>query len=103
MLDGWVSSVGLDSAGYGTHSMRRTKAWLIYHRTKNLRALQLLLGHSKLESTVKYPASRSTTRSGWPSRLPFDQRPLYRATAPAARPAQFGHKAPSVTAAQPPF
>lgn len=39
---------------YGTHSMRRTKATLIYRRTKNLRAVQLLLGHSKIESTVKY-------------------------------------------------
>jgi integrase len=39
---------------YGTHSMRRTKATLIYRRTKNLRAVQLLLGHSKLESTVRY-------------------------------------------------
>ena len=41
-------------AGYGTHSMRRTQASLIYRRTKNLRAVQLLLGHSKLESTVRY-------------------------------------------------
>jgi integrase len=54
MLDGWVSSVGLDPAGYGTHSMRRTEASLIYRRTKNLRAVQLLLGHAKLESTVRY-------------------------------------------------
>ena len=54
ILDGWVSSVGLDPAGYGTHSMRRTKASLIYRRTKNLRAVQLLLGHSKLDSTVRY-------------------------------------------------
>ena len=45
---------GLDPAGYGTHSMRRTKASLIYRRTKNLRAVQLLLGHSKLDSTVRY-------------------------------------------------
>jgi len=44
----------LDRAEYGTHSMRRTKATLIYRRTKNLRAVQLLLGHSKLESTVRY-------------------------------------------------
>jgi integrase len=54
ILDGWVSSVGLDPAGYGTHSMRRTKASLIYRRTKNLRAVQLLLGHAKLKSTVRY-------------------------------------------------
>ena len=50
----WVKSIGLDSAAYGTHSMRRTKATLIYRRTKNLRAVQLLLGHTKLESTVRY-------------------------------------------------
>ena len=54
ILDGWVSSVGLDPRGYGTHSLRRTKASLIYRRTKNLRAVQLLLGHAKLESTVRY-------------------------------------------------
>jgi len=50
----WVSSIGLDPASYGTHTMRRTKATLIYRRTKNLRAVQLLLGHSSLESTVRY-------------------------------------------------
>jgi integrase len=54
IVDGWVLSVGLDAADYGTHSMRRTKASLIYRRTKNLRAVQLLLGHAKLESTVRY-------------------------------------------------
>lgn len=54
ILDGWVEELGLDPAEYGTHSMRRTKATLIYRRTKNLRAVQLLLGHSKLESTVRY-------------------------------------------------
>jgi len=50
----WVAAVGLDPTIYGTHTMRRTKATLIYKRTKNLRAVQLLLGHSKLESTVRY-------------------------------------------------
>jgi integrase len=50
----WVTQIGLDSASYGTHSMRRTKASLIYKRTKNIRAIQLLLGHTKLESTVRY-------------------------------------------------
>jgi len=50
----WVSAIGLDSTIYGTHTMRRTKATLIYKRTKNLRAVQLLLGHTKLESTVRY-------------------------------------------------
>ncbi len=50
----WVGEIGLDPTAYGTHSMRRTKPTLIYRRTKNLRAVQLLLGHSKLESTVRY-------------------------------------------------
>jgi integrase len=50
----WVASIGLDSAKFGTHSLRRTKAVLIYRRTGNLRAVQLLLGHSKIESTVRY-------------------------------------------------
>jgi Site-specific recombinase XerD len=54
IVTSWVESAGLDSAAYGTHSMRRTKATLIYRRTKNLRAVQLLLGHTKLESTVRY-------------------------------------------------
>ena len=50
----WIDSIGLDPSAYATHSMRRTKASLIYRRTKNLRAIQLLLGHTKLESTVRY-------------------------------------------------
>ena len=50
----WVESIGLDPRRYGTHSISRTKAALIYMKTGNLRAVQLLLGHSKLESTVKY-------------------------------------------------
>jgi integrase len=50
----WAGSIGLDPAAYGTHSMRRTKPTLIYRRTRNLRAVQLLLGHTKLESTVRY-------------------------------------------------
>jgi len=49
-----VRQIGLDSAAYGTHMLRRTKGSLIYRRTKNLRAVQLLLGHTKLESTVRY-------------------------------------------------
>lgn len=53
-LHGWVQEIGLNPTGFGTHSMRRTKATLIYKRTKNLRAVQLLLGHSKIESTVRY-------------------------------------------------
>lgn len=54
IVESWVVQIGLDPASYGTHSMRRTKASLIYRRTKNLRAVQLLLGHSKLESTIRY-------------------------------------------------
>ena len=54
IVEHWVMSIGLDPAVYGTHTMRRTKATLVYQRTKNLRAVQLLLGHTKLESTVRY-------------------------------------------------
>ena len=54
IVDSWVEEIGLDPAAYGTHSIRRTKPSLIYRRTKNLRAVQLLLGHTKLESTVRY-------------------------------------------------
>jgi integrase len=50
----WIDNVGLDSKLFGTHSLRRTKATLIYRRTGNLRAVQLLLGHTKIESTVRY-------------------------------------------------
>ena len=50
----WVSSIGLNASFYGTHSLRRTKATLIYRRTGNLRAVRLLLGHTKIESTVRY-------------------------------------------------
>jgi integrase len=53
-LRNWITEIGLNPMDYGTHSLRRTKATLIYRRTKNLRAVQLLLGHSKLESTVRY-------------------------------------------------
>jgi len=54
LLSDWLTSVGLDPHLYGTHSLRRTKATLIYRRTGNLRAVQLLLGHTKIESTVRY-------------------------------------------------
>jgi integrase len=54
IVGSWVGSIGLDPAAYGTHSLRRTKPTLIYRRTRNLRAVQLLLGHTKLESTVRY-------------------------------------------------
>jgi integrase len=50
----WIANVGLDPLKFGTHSLRRTKATLIYRRTGNLRAVQLLLGHTKIESTVRY-------------------------------------------------
>ena len=50
----WVREIALDASAYGTHTLRRTKASLIYRRTKNLRTVQLLLGHTKLESTVRY-------------------------------------------------
>ena len=53
-VNAWVRDIGLDPAEYGTHSMRRTKASLIHRRTKNLRAVQILLGHKKMESTVRY-------------------------------------------------
>lgn len=50
----WVSSIGLEPSSYGTHSMRRTKVAQIYRKTGNLRAVQLLLGHTKMDSTVSY-------------------------------------------------
>jgi integrase len=54
LVSAWIGSVGLDPRLFGTHSLRRTKATLIYRRTGNLRAVQLLLGHTKIESTVSY-------------------------------------------------
>jgi integrase len=54
ILHGWIEGAGMDGTAYGTHSMRRTKAAQIYRRTGNLRAVQLLLGHTKIESTVRY-------------------------------------------------
>jgi len=54
LLGTWVAGIGLDPRSFGTHSLRRTKATLIYRRTGNLRAVQLLLGHTKIESTVRY-------------------------------------------------
>jgi len=54
LVSKWVASIGLNPSFYGTHSLRRTKATLIYRRTGNLRAVQLLLGHTKIESTVRY-------------------------------------------------
>ena len=54
LVSSWITSIGLDPKLFGTHSLRRTKATLIYRRTGNLRAVQLLLGHTKIESTVTY-------------------------------------------------
>jgi site-specific recombinase XerC len=54
LVANWLIGIGLDPRLYGTHSLRRTKATLIYRRTGNLRAVQLLLGYSKIESTVRY-------------------------------------------------
>lgn len=54
LVSQWTNSIGLDASRFGTHSLRRTKASLIYKRTGNLRAVQLLLGHTKIESTARY-------------------------------------------------
>jgi site-specific recombinase XerD len=54
IVHGWIERAGMDSRAYGTHSMRRTKAAQIYRKTGNLRAVQLLLGHTKIEITVRY-------------------------------------------------
>ncbi|MGE0046979.1 MAG: tyrosine-type recombinase/integrase [Hyphomonadaceae bacterium] len=54
LVDEWIAAIGLSPAVYGTHSLRRTKAALIYRKTGNIRAVQLLLGHTKLDSTVRY-------------------------------------------------
>ena len=54
LVSEWIAGIGSDASLYGTHSLRRTKATLIYRRTGNLRAVQLLLGHRKIESTVRY-------------------------------------------------
>jgi integrase len=64
----WVRSIGLEASAYGTHSMRRTKAALIYKKTGNLRAVQILLGHTKLEAPSDISALKSTTRCGSRSR-----------------------------------
>ncbi|HTV96424.1 MAG TPA: tyrosine-type recombinase/integrase [Steroidobacteraceae bacterium] len=71
IVDSWVQLLGLDTTSCGTHTLRRTKATLIYRRTKNLRAVQLLLGHSKLES-VQCGVSGSMTLLKWRSKLTCD-------------------------------
>jgi integrase len=68
-VHGWIQEIGLDPIGFETHSIRRTKASLSYRRTKNLRAVQLLLGHSKLESTRDTLASTLPMQLNSPSRL----------------------------------
>lgn len=54
LVDEWITTVGLDCREYGAHSMQRTKASLIYKATENLRAVQILLGHTNIENTVRY-------------------------------------------------
>ena len=68
LVSGWVGSIGLDPKLFETHSLRRTKAALIYRRTGNLRAVQLLLGHTKIESTVPWHRSRRRSRHRGTSR-----------------------------------
>jgi integrase len=72
LVSEWIASVGLDPSLFGTHSLRRTKATLIYRRTGNLRAVQLLLGHRKIESTLSILVSRSMMRSPLPNRWTSD-------------------------------
>jgi integrase len=77
LLSEWIASIGLDPHLFGTHSLRRTKATLIYRRTGNLRAVQLLLGHTKIESTVRYLGVRLMMpfpcRTGRPLIYPVEQ------------------------------
>lgn len=54
LVDEWVTAVGLPPEEYGTHSLLRTKASIIYKATGNIRAIQVLLGHSKIDNTVRY-------------------------------------------------
>ena len=54
LVDEWVEAIGLRPEEYGTHSLRRTKASIIYKAKGNIRAIQILLGHSKIENTVRY-------------------------------------------------
>ena len=89
-----VAAIGLDSTVYGTHSMRRTKATLMYKRTKNLRAVQLLLGHTKLESTVRYLGIEVDDALEILSRLRCDRMVVAaRRRHAQVRAAAFGHEA----------
>ena len=78
IIDGWTQGMGLDPAAYGTHTLRRTRASLIYRRTENLRAVQLLLGHTKLERTVRYLGIEVDDALRWPSRLKSERRGSWR-------------------------
>ena len=69
LVSEWISSIGLDPLQFGTHSLRRTKATLIYKRTGNLRAVQLLLGHTKIESTVRYLGIEVDDAPPWRNKL----------------------------------
>jgi integrase len=69
----WVGGIGLDPSLFGTHSLRRTKTTLIYRRAGNLRAVQLLLGHTKIESTFVTWASKLTMRLPYQNRLTSDE------------------------------
>ncbi len=72
LLADWIRGIGLDPCVYGTHSLRRTKATLIYRRTGNLRAVQLLLGHTKIESTVRYLGIEVDDALALPSKPTFE-------------------------------
>ena len=63
IVEEWVQSIGLDPTAYGTHTIRRTKATLIYRKTKNLRAVQLLLGHTKLDYLPCWTMSRNSSKA----------------------------------------
>ena len=67
-VDEWVTAIGLRPEDYGTHSLRRTKASMIYRATGNIRAIQILLGHSKIETTVRYLGVDAEDALLWPSR-----------------------------------
>ena len=73
IVDSWVKEIGLNPSEYGTHSMRRTKASLIYRRTKNLRAVQLLLGHTKLRALCATLELKLMMHWKWPSKLKSDR------------------------------
>jgi len=105
ILRGWLGEIGLDPTAYGTHSIRRTKASLIYRRTKNLSAVQLLLGHTKLESTVRFlgidvddalEIAEQTEIDPWHDRF----RGRTPRTAPGAKPALCGQKQPIAAGCQ---